>query len=133
MPSVSLLRPVTHKLTTVPVNELPSLAGLLASRISYCSGILSSTPSQATSSGSEDALLVHKLKTRISSLLQDRSPEGRWTAVVLVKATVDAGGWEILKSSEPWVRGLVTILGVSLNVHWCQKVRILTLFRNQTL
>jgi pre-rRNA-processing protein RIX1 len=32
--------------------------------------------------------------------------------VVLIKAVVDVGGWEVLKGAESWVRGLLAILGV---------------------
>ncbi len=33
-------------------------------------------------------------------------------AVVLIKAVVEVGGWEVLQGSEPWVRGLLAVLGV---------------------
>jgi hypothetical protein len=57
---------------------------------------------------------VHKLKTQISSLLQGKTAEGRFAAVVLVKGIVEAGGWEILHDSEKWVQGLLSILTVGL-------------------
>ena len=56
------------------------------------------------------ALQIHKLKTRISSLLQDRAPEGRYTAVVLIKAIVEVDGRPVLSGCEPWVRGLLSLL-----------------------
>jgi pre-rRNA-processing protein RIX1 len=56
--------------------------------------------------------LVHKLKTNISTLLNGRSREGRFAAVGLIKATVDIGGWEVLRDSESWVRGLISIVQV---------------------
>ncbi len=56
-------------------------------------------------------MLVHKFKTQISALLQGRTTEERWAAVVLIKATVEAGGWEVLSGSGAWVRGLLGILG----------------------
>jgi pre-rRNA-processing protein RIX1 len=61
-----------------------------------------------------DSLQEHKLKARVASLLQDRSFEGRWTGVVLVKAMVEVDRWEILRESEPWVRGLIVILAVRI-------------------
>lgn len=69
-----------------------------------------STKNDATASAS--SVLVHKLKTQLSTLLNGRSLEGRFTAVVLIKGVVEVGGWEVLQGSESWVRGLLAILGV---------------------
>jgi hypothetical protein len=57
-------------------------------------------------------MLVHKLKTSITTLLNGRSREGRFAAIGLVKAAVDVGGWETLRDSEAWVRGLLSIVQV---------------------
>lgn len=65
---------------------------------------------------SEGSLLVHKLKTNVSTLLNGRSREGRFAAIGLIKAMVDVGGWEVLRGSEPWVRGLLSIVQVCLFV-----------------
>lgn len=62
---------------------------------------------------SDSSVLVHKLKTQVSTLLMGRSAEGRFASVILIKAIVDVGGWEVLRGAEPWVRGLLSILGVS--------------------
>ena len=113
MASVASLRAVTHRLTTTPTQELPLIAAYVALTLGDCGDILSSPQNHKSSTSvSDTALLVHKLKTRITSLLQDKSVEGRWTAVVLVKATVEAGKWEVLHGSEAWVRGLLAILSV---------------------
>lgn len=111
--SSTTLRAITHRLTTTPVDQLPSIASFLATSLGDCAELLS-TP-QAQKSGkpeSDNAVQIHKLKTRLASLLQDRSVEGRWTAVVLVKAAVEAGQWEILRGYEPIVRSLIGILAV---------------------
>jgi hypothetical protein len=111
-PSTSL-RAITHRLTTTPVKDLPQVAAFLATSLSDCSDILSASQGQRNESpDSGNALLVTKLKARLTSLLQDRSFEGRWTAVVLVKAAIEAGQWEILRECEVWVRGLLSILSV---------------------
>lgn len=116
MTSTTSLRAVTHRLTTTPVKELPQIALHLATSLGDCGQILSAPQSQKSAkSNSEAALLVHKLKTRITSLLQDQSIEGRWTGVILVKAAVEIGQWELLRSSEPWVRSLISILNVRRN------------------
>lgn len=64
------------------------------------------------SDASESSVLVHKLKTQISTLLSGKSTEGRFAAVVLIKAIVAVGGWEVLRGVESWVRGLLSVLGV---------------------
>ncbi|KAI9924448.1 hypothetical protein ASPWEDRAFT_102064 [Aspergillus wentii DTO 134E9] len=105
------LRAVTHRLTTTPVQQLPQIASFLATSLSDCGELLSAPLNQKSGkSESDNAVQVHKLKTRLSSLLQDRTFEGRWTAVVLVKATVEAGQWEVLRGCEPLVRNLISIL-----------------------
>ncbi|KAL4870520.1 hypothetical protein BDV12DRAFT_55407 [Aspergillus spectabilis] len=105
------LRAVNHRLTNVPAQQLPAIAASLAASISECGELLSAPQAQKVGkTDSDHAVQVHKLVTRLSSLLQDRSFEGRWAAVVLVKALVEAGQWEILRGSEPFVRGLMGIL-----------------------
>ncbi|KAJ5198829.1 Armadillo-like helical [Penicillium cf. griseofulvum] len=109
--SSTTLRAITHRLTTTPVEQLPPIASFLATSLSDCAGLLSTPQTQKSGkSDSDNAVQIHKLKTRLASLLQDRSVEGRWTAVILVKATVEAGQWEILRGYEPIVRSLISIL-----------------------
>ncbi|EAW12566.1 RIX1/PELP1 family protein [Aspergillus clavatus NRRL 1] len=123
------LRAVTHRLTTTPVDQLPQIASFLATSLSDCGELLSTTQNQKTGkSESDNAVQIHKLKTRLASLLQDRSIEGRWTAVVLVKATVEAGQWEVLRGCEPLVRSLIAILNKSDPVS-TKKMSIITLTR----
>lgn len=107
------IRAATHRLLTTPVKELPSIATYVATAVADCGSILSVPQSQKKASReSDNALLVQKLKTRITNLLGDQSVEGRWTGVILVKAMIEAGQWEILRGCEAWVRGLLGILGV---------------------
>ena len=107
------LRAVNHRLTGTPVQDLPPIASFLATSLADCAELLSAPQgSKNAKSGSENDAQIHKLKTRLASLLQDRSVEGRWTAVVLVKAAVEAGRWEILRGCEPLVRSMIGILGV---------------------
>ncbi|KAA8647613.1 hypothetical protein EYZ11_003249 [Aspergillus tanneri] len=111
MASLSMsLHAVNYRLTNIPVKQLPPIASCLATSLSNCGELLSSQHQKSSKSDSEDAVQVHKLMTRLTSLLQDRTPEGRWTAVVLVKAIVEAGQWEVLRGCEPFVRGLMAIL-----------------------
>lgn len=127
MASTMCLRAAVHQLSTTPTQELPFVTPFLASTLSDCGAVLSAPETKkASASGNEDSLLVQKLKARITSLLQDRTVEGRWTAVVLVKSIVEAGQWEILRGCESWVRGLLGVLGVSADAKW-------ELFESRTL
>ncbi|CAG8301688.1 unnamed protein product [Penicillium nalgiovense] len=109
--SSTTLRAITHRLTTTPVEQLPSIASFLATSLTDCAELLSTPQTHKSGkSDSDNAVQIHKLKTRLASLLQDRSVEGRWTAVIIVKATVEAGQWEILRGYEPIVRSLISIL-----------------------
>lgn len=128
MTEFNALRPITQRLTATPVKVLPHIAYFLASSIANCGQALQTASDQATGRSNDNVVLVHKLKTRISSLLQDRSHEGRFTAVVLVKAIVEAGGREVLGSSEPWVRGLLAILGKTDAVS-TKKLSLITITR----
>ncbi|EEH46070.2 uncharacterized protein PADG_02220 [Paracoccidioides brasiliensis Pb18] len=112
MASIICLRAATHRLLTTPVKELPSIAIYLATAFADCGSILSTPQTKKKRLGEFDtSLLVQKVKARITSLLQDKTVEGRWTAVVLVKAVIEAGQWEILQGCEAWVRALLAILG----------------------
>ena len=102
------LRLVTQRLSSTPSWQLPHIAPFLARTIGE-SGLLLSA--QGTKSNPDAAVLVHKLKTQISALFQDNSAQARWTALILVKATVAAGGFEVLQGTGPWVRSIITVLG----------------------
>jgi len=109
------LRVLCAQLTTTSPVDLPRLTPTLLRYIFQCRAPLSSpTVNTAKPDSNTASVQVHKLKTQLSSLLNGKSPEGRFTAVVLIKGVVEAGGWEILKGSEPWVRGLLSILGVNI-------------------
>ncbi|OXV07455.1 hypothetical protein Egran_04780 [Elaphomyces granulatus] len=129
MASPTTLRVINYRLTTTPVKQLPYLVDFLASSLGECGDILSASPRQKNGQPEADnALQVHKLKTRVTSLLQDRNIEGRWSAVILIKTLVEAGQWEILRESEPWVRGLINILAKPDPIS-TKKLSIITLNR----
>lgn len=109
MNSFITLRTVANRLNTTPIGDLPQQVGYLATSIFSCKDVF-----QGTGSGSnENALLLHKLKTRVSALLQDRSPQGRLSGIVIVKALVEAGGLPFLSESGSWVRNLISCLNKS--------------------
>ena len=105
-PSVATLRAITYRICSTPAKHLPPVAAQLAGSIWNCKDILSAGPQ----SQSEASNITHRFKTTITSLLQDRTIEGRWAAVVLTKATIEAGGVATLTKSNGWVKSLVAIL-----------------------
>ncbi|EXJ83872.1 hypothetical protein A1O1_07500 [Capronia coronata CBS 617.96] len=102
----SSLRAITNRLTVTPAEDLPRICGFLANQLANCS--LESQFSDLK--GSSSSVAAHKLKTRISALLQDRTASGRLTAAVLIKAVVENGGQNVLSASESWARGLLGCL-----------------------
>ncbi|KAI2630987.1 hypothetical protein GGR54DRAFT_180319 [Hypoxylon sp. NC1633] len=105
------LRSLCRRLTSTKVEQLPVLLPSLLKDLLRCQEPLSRPQEAKTSeSSSESVVLVHKLKTQISTLLNSRITQGRLVGVALVKAVVETGGWECLRTSEPWVRGLLSIL-----------------------
>lgn len=117
-PAMSLppdLRVLVRRLASTSPDDLPRICPTLINHVIRCAGPLSAPHELKPKEGSsETSVLVHKFKTHISSLLNGRSPGGRFAAVILVKAVIDVGGWECLRLSEPWVRGLISVLRVRL-------------------
>lgn len=111
---INPLRVVTQRLSSTPSRQLPHIAPYLATTITQC-GSTFATPASGGQAvgGSESTIIFHKFKTQLSALLQDKSPEARYAAVILIKATVGVGGWNVLQGAGAWVRGLISILGVS--------------------
>ena len=106
---ITTLRAITYRVSSTSAKQLPHVAGQIAASLWSCRDIISASPDSLKSS-TEGANILHRFKTTLTSLLQDRTPEGRWAAVVLTKATIEAGGIEILSKSNPWVRSLLGIL-----------------------
>ncbi|RDA94329.1 hypothetical protein CP533_3828 [Ophiocordyceps camponoti-saundersi (nom. inval.)] len=108
------LQVLCRNLSSIPPTQLPRSLPSLTQHIARCERALSTTPQDQKKPKDDDtcriALLVHKLKTIITTLLTGRNPHARFAAVGLVKAVVDVGGWETLRGSEPWVRGLLSII-----------------------
>ncbi|KAK1087100.1 hypothetical protein LTR33_001225 [Friedmanniomyces endolithicus] len=103
------LRAITYRLSSTPPSQLPHVTAQLAGQVWACKDLISSPPG-STKQGNEGSITVNRFRTYLSTLLQDRTIEGRWAAVVLVKATIEAGGVEVLSKSNAWVRSLLGIL-----------------------
>ncbi|KAF7189867.1 Pre-rRNA-processing protein rix1 [Pseudocercospora fuligena] len=106
--SLSTLRAVTYRITTTPSQELPLVVAQISAAIWSCRDLIS-LPSE-NKQNREKAEILKRFHTRIGSLLQERSIEGRWAAVVLVKATIEAGGLEVLSKCNAWVKTLIGYL-----------------------
>lgn len=107
------LRVLCRRLASTPVDDLPRLCPLLVGHALRCAGPLSAPLEPKPKDRIAEApMLVHKLRTHVSSLLTGKSPAGRFAAVCLVKAVIDVGGWESLRAADPWIRGLIGVLQV---------------------
>ena len=106
--NLAALRSVTLRLSSTPAWQLPHVAPVLAGRISESGWLLSVQSSELSA---DAGVLVHKLKTQTSTLLQDKSSQARWTGVVLAKAIIEAGGYQVLQDVGPWMRSMITLLG----------------------
>ncbi|KAI1808436.1 rRNA processing/ribosome biogenesis-domain-containing protein [Daldinia bambusicola] len=105
------LRSLCRRLTATKAEQLPALLPSLLRDLLRCKEPLSRPhEAKASDNSSEATVLVHKLKTQISTLLNSRTSQGRFLGVALVKATVETGGWECLRTSESWIRGLLSVL-----------------------
>ena len=105
----ALLKQLTFRISSTPVAQLPRVAAQVSASLWVCRELLSST-APSTKQNSDEGVIVHRFKTQLNTLLQDRTVEGRWSAVVLVKATVEAGGLEVLGKTSSWVKTLLTFL-----------------------
>lgn len=101
------LQVLCRRLASLPHAQLPHALPSLARLVVACKGELSAPHDQKPR-----GVLVHKLKASITTLLHGRSREARFAAAGLVKAAVGVGGWEVLRGSEPWVRGLLSMMQV---------------------
>lgn len=115
------LRSLCYLLSSTPTEALPHITPTLVRNVLRCGAVLSARDISNKADTSESSVLVHKLKTHVSTLLMGRSVEGRFASVILIKAMVDVGGWEVLRGTEPWVRGLLSILGVS-RITWRKEI-----------
>ena len=117
------VRAVTQRISSTPSWQLHRVAPVLARTICE-NGLLTASPN--TRSRSDVSVMLHRLKTQISTLLQDTSPQARWTAVILANAIIMSGGLEALQGADAWVRSLLSILAKH-NPPITRKLCILTL------
>jgi pre-rRNA-processing protein RIX1 len=107
---LATLRALTFRLSSTATAQLPQHVPAIAASLANCRTLLSSPQAALSKSSSEASIAIHKYRTLLSKLLQDRTVQGRWSATVLIKATIELGGWETLQKCRPWVNGLLGIL-----------------------
>ncbi|KAF2736927.1 hypothetical protein EJ04DRAFT_416720, partial [Polyplosphaeria fusca] len=107
---LSTLQAISFRVSSTTTAQLPQQIPAIAASLANCKDLLSSPQANTSKTSSEAAVGVHKFRTLLSTLLQDRTPQGRWSAIVLIKAAIEVGGWETLSKCLPWVRGLLGIL-----------------------
>jgi pre-rRNA-processing protein RIX1 len=108
---LATLRTLSFRISSTPTPQLPQHVPAIAASLANCRTLLSSPQAAGLkTSSSESSVAVHKYRTLLSTLLQDRTAQGRWSAIVLIKATIEVGGWETLQKASSWVRGLMGIL-----------------------
>lgn len=103
---VSALRAASFRISSASKAELPHVVACVAQSLTSCKDILSGPEQKDT----DASVVLHRFNTQITTLLQDRTVEGRWAATVLVKAAIEAGGWETLRKCNAWVRPLLANL-----------------------
>ena len=92
------------------IRDLPEL---LCS-VQRCGRILSTPHERKTKTSASGAqVLVHRLKTQISTFLGGKTPRERLVGVALAKAVIDVGERECLQMCGPWTRFLLSTLLVS--------------------
>lgn len=104
---IAILRAASYRIAAASPQSLPAVVAHVVASLHQCKRLLSQ-PQSARQKDGEAGLVVHRLNTQITSLLQSRTHQERWAAAALIKAYSEAGGWEVLsKSASKWVAGLV--------------------------
>ncbi|KAF8430358.1 rRNA processing/ribosome biogenesis-domain-containing protein [Tirmania nivea] len=104
------LRSFTTTLANTPESSLPSEIPTIASTL-YSTPILETAFHTPSTEKEDTTVLLHKYKTRVSSLLQSRLPQGRWAGVALVKASLESSPEALGAWAKSWVPLLVALLG----------------------
>ncbi|KAI0166418.1 rRNA processing/ribosome biogenesis-domain-containing protein [Xylariaceae sp. FL1272] len=105
------LQTTCRRLASTNVQQLPAILPILLKDIARCRESLSRPQeANAPSHTADITVLVHKLKTHITSLLNGRVSQGHLVGAALAKAVVECGGWESLRAAGSWVNSLIAIL-----------------------
>ena len=114
--SYYFLRMVSQRLLSTPDQRLPQIAPYLATIIAQCGNVFTALEKDTQTNGGSELLdLFRKFKIQLSMKLRDKSPQARYAATILIKATIEVGGLHFFQGKEigSWITGLTGILGVS--------------------
>ncbi|KAF2862479.1 hypothetical protein K470DRAFT_275212 [Piedraia hortae CBS 480.64] len=103
--TVAILKRVSSQIQSTPVVQLPCRVPHLSNQIWNCKDLFSSAPETLNKTAGA-TVSVSRISTQISSLLQDGSPEGRWSGIVLLKPLIEAR----TPINNAWVRNVLSIL-----------------------
>ncbi|TEA11215.1 Pre-rRNA-processing protein rix1 [Colletotrichum sidae] len=127
------LRVLCRRLISTPPPQLPHSIPAFVNHVLRCKDVLSAPQDPKAKDGSSDtALLVHKLRTIITTLVNGKRAVERFTGATLVKAVIDVGGWECLKESGVWVRALLSMIQKNDTLP-VKEIAVITLVRIYTL
>lgn len=108
MQAAASLRALTYRISSSPPQQLPSIAPQIAASLWNCRPVL--VTSGDAGKPTETAQTVTRFRSCILQLLQGRSIEERWAAIVLAKASVEAGGPAAISKATGWMKNLIAIL-----------------------
>lgn len=107
--AAATLRALTYRISSCPPTQLPRIAPQIAASLSHCRSILSA-PSDTAKVNSDASQATNRFRTTLSQLLQSRTVEERWAAVVLAKAALEAGRLDMISKAAGWTKSLIAIL-----------------------
>ena len=125
------LRALTYRISSCPPPQLPHLAPQITASLWNSRATLAAVDETAKST-SDATQAAHRFRATLSQLLQARTVEERWAAVVLVKAAIEAGGAEAISKAAGWTKSLIAILKKS-DPPTTKSLAIITLTRIFTL
>ena len=126
MGSEASLKAINYRLTSIPPQNLPHVLSSLQQSLIECK-VFFTSPAALTKNTSSSVILERSKKLFTSFLTDAKSAERRWTAVVLIKTTIDIGSLAILQDSVAWIRGLLSILTKGQDPPSTKRVAILAL------
>ena len=102
----NVLRAVAQRAISTPIEDLPRIVGFLSNSLSRFSWPVDDDGTRQVDMPAS----LHKLKIRVSSLLHDRSSEGRFAAAVLIKPLTETVFGSDSSVLGIWARGLISCL-----------------------
>ena len=106
MEQFNVLRAVAQRVISTPTEDLPRIVGFLSNSLSRCSWPVDDDGTRQVDMPAP----LQKLNICVSSLLHDRSSEGRFAAAVLIKPLIETVSGSDSNVLGIWARGLISCL-----------------------